>query len=116
MSDTDTLTGSGHVLGPMTPSPAVVWSKSVPIASNTTTVVKATAGTYMGLICTNVGVAWTAQVFDNIAGSGTALTGVITATIGLLGGGQSVGGVGCDIGITVVTAGTTPGSLYALFA
>ncbi len=91
---------------------------SVAITTNATTVIKNGPGVFYGLISTAAGTTWTAQVFDNTAGSGFALTPAVAVAQGQFTSAYVLGGQGiyCDIGITVVTAGVTPGSLYALYA
>ena len=76
------------------------------INSNATTAIKAGAGFLSSIVVNNPGATWTATIYDNTAGSGTVI-GVLSPTAV-----QSLQyGAAFTAGLTIVTAGTTPGDL-----
>jgi hypothetical protein len=93
--------------------PGLPSANYTPVSSNTTIVVKTGTGIFGGLYCSNAGSAWTYTVYDNTAGSGQVLatgtfaTGPINLTSNL--------GINTTIGLTLVTAGTTPGAAYIIW-
>jgi len=78
--------------------------------SNATTVIKTRPGYLQGIQVNNAGSAWTLQVFDNITNSGTAIGGATAFTVPAAG--QSLN-YDCHFstGLTIVTSGTTAGSI-----
>lgn len=91
--------------------------RSAEIVTNATTVVKNSAGLFAGLIATGAGTGWTATVYNNTAASGDIVIPSTAVALGkftstFIGAGEALV---CSTGITVVTAGTTPGRLYALY-
>ena len=84
------------------------------IKSNATTVVKSGGGVLEAVVVNNAGSAWTLQIFDNVAGSGTAIAGGTAFTI--TGPGYLPYNCNFCTGLTVVTAGTTPGSITVVYA
>jgi hypothetical protein len=93
--------------------------KSTPITTNATTVVTnagSRAQAFLGLVATNAGTTWTATVYDNTAASGEIIVPSTAVALGRFTSGY-YNGDACllNTGLTVVTAGTTPGSLYALY-
>ena len=75
------------------------------ITSSTTTVVKTTPGLLRKVIVSGPGTTWTIQIFDNTAGSGTAIFGATAVTIPAAGTILTFD-VNFNIGLTVVTSGT----------
>ncbi len=96
----------------VSPTPS---THSAAITSNATTTIVSGPCIFDGVVVTNAGTTWTWQAFDSTTGSGFALTDNNTATVdaALYSPGD---GILCANGITVVTAGTTPGSLYVLYS
>jgi hypothetical protein len=88
------------------------------VSTNATTVIKNSPGVFAGIIVTGAGSAWTATVYDNNAASGTVL---VPTTASLTVGGVTTGipagvsGIATQTGITIVTAGTTAGTLLVLW-
>ncbi len=83
------------------------------INSNATTAVKAGAGVLSGIVVNNPGSTWTATIYDNTAGSGTVI-GVLAPTLAQ-GIEYGTNGVNFTTGLTIVTAGTTPGDLTIIY-
>jgi hypothetical protein len=88
------------------------------ITTNTSTLVKTGRAVFLGVWCGTAGTAWTVQVRDNATSSagGTNKGPVTTMAVGnpyqaVLG----EKGILCEAGLVLDTAGTTPGSLYALY-
>jgi hypothetical protein len=81
------------------------------ITSNGTTAIKAGAGILRSLFVSAAGSAWTFQIFDNTAGSGTAIVGATAVTVPAAGTAIDFKDVLFNTGLTVVTAGTTPGEI-----
>src|ERR1700730_10992417 len=81
------------------------------ITSNTTTVIKTGAGILRSLFVSSAGSACTFQFFDNTAGSGTAIVGATAVTVPAAGTTIDFKDVLFNTGLTVVTAGTTPGEI-----
>jgi hypothetical protein len=79
------------------------------IAASGTTTVKTGPGFLQSIVVNNAGTSWTLQVFDNVAGSGSAIAGASAFAMPAAG---SVLKYGCHFsaGLTIVTSGTA-GSL-----
>lgn len=91
------------------------------ISTNTTTVIKAGQTLYGGMISLAPGTAWTVSAYDNIAALGNLvvpLTTAISGTGAKLAADCCPTGTGIILttGLTIVTAGTTPGVLRILWA
>jgi hypothetical protein len=91
------------------------------ITTNTTTVIKAGMTLYGGMIVLAPGTAWTVSAYDNIAALGNLVVPLATAISGT---GAKLAADCCPVGtgiilttgLTIVTAGTTPGVLRILWA
>ena len=81
------------------------------ITSNTTTTIKNGAGILRSLFVSSAGSSWTFQMFDNTVGSGTAIFGASAVTVPASGTTIDFKDVMFNTGLTVVTAGTTPGEI-----
>ncbi len=75
------------------------------ITSSTTTIIKRTPGVLRKLIVSGPGTSWTVQIFDNTAGSGTAIFGATAVTIPAAGTILAFD-VNFNTGLTVLTSGT----------
>jgi len=84
------------------------------ISTNATTTIKSLPGVFAGVYVTNAGTSWAATVYDSLTGSGTVV--LVQATLAL-GNYTPVSGCGIitQIGLTIVTSGTTAGTLLILW-
>ena len=96
------------VTDPITSAPAAgLVASYTGITTTGTTVVKASAGVFVGIEALNTGTAMTVVVYDGTASSANVVLG--TATVAALGpvlGPPAGVGIRCLTGITVVTGGT----------
>lgn len=87
------------------------------ITTNATTVVKTGGGVFGGIFATAAGSAWTVNAYDNTAASGNQL--VVPAFTVVAGQQPSTAAPSLPVtfnnGLTIVTAGSTPGTLYVLW-
>jgi hypothetical protein len=81
------------------------------ITTNATTVIKSGAGILRSLFVSAPGTSWTFQIVDNTVGSGTAIVGATAVTVPAAGTTIDFKDVLFNTGLTVVTAGTTPGEI-----
>lgn len=84
------------------------------INSNKTTVVKTGAGVFSGIVVNNPGSAWTLQIFDNTTAAAPAIAGSTAfacPTAGLF----LPYRANFNNGLTIVTAGTTAGSITVIY-
>ena len=89
--------------------------KSTAITTNATTTI-AGAKAFIGLVATNAGTTWTATVYDNTAGSGEVIVPSTAVALGRFTSTYYNGDAAIlNVGLTIVTAGTAAGSLYALY-
>lgn len=83
------------------------------IKTNATTVVKASPGTLFSIVINNPGSGWTVQIFDNTSATGT-LIGTATSLSALSG--PLNYNLTTTTGLTIVTAGTTPGDITVVWS
>ena len=81
------------------------------LATNSTTTIKTGPGFLQGIVVNNAGTSWTLQIFDSVSGSGTAIGGGTAAFTVPVAGTNLNYDCGFSNGLTIVTAGTTPGSV-----
>lgn len=80
------------------------------ITTNATTTVKTGAGQLAAIVVNTAGSAWTATIYDNTLGSGTKIATLsANAQVAL------PYGVRFGTGLTIVTAGTTPGDITVVW-
>lgn len=91
-------------------SPATAANTYKEINSNATTQVRVGAGFLETIVVNNAGSAWTVQIFDNTACSGTAIAGATAFTVPTAGSTLRYNAT-FNAGLCILTAGTTPGSL-----
>jgi hypothetical protein len=84
------------------------------IAASATTTVKTGAGFLRAITVNAPGTSWTLQVFDNVAGSGTAIAGSTAFTCPAAGSNLYYG-VHFSNGLTIVTSGTAGSITVAYF-
>jgi hypothetical protein len=85
------------------------------INSNATTVLKVGVGPLQSITVNNAGSAWTVQVFDNTSANAPAIAGSTAFTVPAAGSNLRYN-AHFNTGLTIVTSGTTPGSLTVTFS
>jgi len=95
-------------------TPAATANAYKEINSNASTQVRTGIGFLENIVVNNAGSAWTMQVFDNSACSGTAIAGATAFTIPAAGSNLRYD-VNFNTGLCILTAGTTPGSVTVSF-
>jgi hypothetical protein len=80
------------------------------LAANATTTLKTGPGYLQGITVNNAGTSWTLQIFDSVAGSGTAIAGGTAFTVPAAGTGLNYD-YGFSNDLTIVASGTTAGSI-----
>ena len=81
------------------------------LAANATTTLKTGPGFLQGVIVNAAGSGWTVQLFDSVSGSGTAIGGGTAAFTVPVAGTNLNYDCHFTTGLTIVLAGTTPGSI-----
>ena len=107
------------VTGDTSGTPQLAPTAYVSINSLATTVVKTGPGVLWGVYVTGAGSATTVNTYDNTAASGTQLTipAATTTTTGSVATGIPTGiGIPFTNGLTVVTAGTTAGTIMVIYS
>ncbi len=90
---------------------AIGWRGAANITSNTTTVVKDSAGILHGITINALGTSEILTIYNGVSASGTKIATItIQANIPFY-----PFDVACDAGITIVSSGTTAGDYTALY-
>lgn len=84
------------------------------LANKATTVVKTGAGILSAVVVNNAGSSWTLQIFDGISSSGAAIAGATAFTCPAAGSVLSYNTY-FSSGLTIITAGTTAGSITVIY-
>lgn len=95
-------------------SPAATANLYREINTNASTQVRTGLGFLESIVVNNAGSAWTMQVFDNSACSGTAIAGATAFTVPTAGSSLRYDTT-FNTGLCILTAGTTPGSITVSF-
>lgn len=82
------------------------------IKTNATTPVKSGGGTLLSVVVNNPGSGWTLTIYDSLTGTGT-LIGTTTALSALTS--ALIYNITTSIGLTIVSAGTTPGDVTVVW-
>lgn len=91
-------------------SPAATVNTFKEINNNTSTQVRTGIGFLENIVVNNAGTSWTMQIFDNIACSGTAIAGATAFAMPAAGSNLRYD-TAFTLGLCILTAGTTPGSI-----
>lgn len=85
------------------------------INSKATFVVKTGPGVLAGIMVNNAGTGWTLQVFDNISAVAPAIAGGTAFAVPAAGSFLNYGGLGFSNGLTIVSGGSTAGSITVIY-
>jgi hypothetical protein len=99
-------------------SPGADGVNYTPLSANGTTTIKTGPGQFFGFQVINAGTTWTITVYDNTAASGNLLSPnaqTISSANNYLSGIPAALGINFSTGLTIVLAGTTPGTINILW-
>lgn len=115
-----TLDSNGNFQAPSSANPLATQTaaKYTVINTNTTTVIKASAGVLYGIVVQTVGATTTITGYDNITNSGQVIiNALVTTALGELLGIKPNGiGMQTTTGLTIVTAGVTPATIIVYWS